>query len=266
MAGTLSWIYNRAMRIVQISSPSTDEIALMIACLNSARKYAETHIDFELSKTRGYLSVDATDGADIDDIGGVWTGTAVGGFGDFLLKSIRRVDRWDATNSVWVPASLMSYDFYNQMSENLERRGGFDNFYTANEPTYPATTFPTRFVYLRDGGTIYSSDTSTTAEDSVIRLWVYKWMTPYEDALHSESAQDLATILAQTDFLVKHADSFLTWYAVQEFNARTANFVPRSEGSLDPAYINARVEESFNSMVKWNMDLTPIQNYLGAPE
>jgi len=265
MADTLSWIYNRAMRILQVSSPSTDEANLMIACLNSARRYAETHVDFELSKRRGYLSVDATDGATVTNLGAGWSGTAVTDPGTIPTKTIRRVDRWDATNSVWVPASLMSYDFYNQMSEDLQRREGYDNFYTANEPTYPATTFPTRFVYLRDGDTIYSSDTSSTAEDTFVRLWIYKWLDPYYDAAHGEVAQDIDTILAQTDFLITNADSFLTWFAVQEFNARSGNFTPRAEGSIDAAYIGARVSESYDAMIKWNMDLSPIQNYLQAP-
>lgn len=151
------------------------------------------------------------------------------------------------------------------MSEDLQRREGYDNFYTANEPTYPATTFPTRFVYLRDGDTIYVSDTSSTAEDTFVRLWIYKWLDPYYDALHDETTQDIDTILAQTDFLIVNADSFLTWFAVQEFNARSGNFTPRAEGSIDAAYIGARVAESYDAMIKWNMDLSPIQNYLQAP-
>lgn len=250
------------MRILQIASPSTDEQMLMVACLNSARRHAEKMIDFELSKKRVYLTIDATDGGDIDTAEDGWSGTAPNGELVFT-KKIRRIERFDTTNSVWTPASLMSYDYYRQQGENVGRSVNDSTLWT--RPTdYPDTVFPTRYVYLREGGYIFSSDESSTAVDTNIRMYVYAWLTEYQDALHSESGQVLATILAQTDFLVKHCDSYLTWWAVREFNSRSANFVPRNEGSLDPGYIDARVNESWDAMVAWDADLKATQNYLGA--
>jgi len=265
MADTLSWIYNNAFRILQISSPSTDETALMIACLNSARRHAEKMIDFELSKERVYLTIDATDGGPITDAHASWSGSAPTGAEKPFTKKIRRIERWDSTNSVWVPASLMTYDFYRQMGENVGRSVNDSSLWT--RPTdYPDTVFPTRYVYLREGNMIYSSDESSTATDTYLRMYVYYFLYEYQDALHDESAQDTATILAQTDFLVEHCASYLTWWAVREFNSRSANFVPRNEGSLDPAFIDARVQESWDAMVAWNADLSPSQNYLGAQQ
>jgi len=264
MADTLSWIYNRAFRILQNSSPSGDDIALMIACLNSARSTAEKMVDFEMSKVIGYQTIDATNGGSASTIGTSWNGTSAGSFA-LPVKKIRRIDRWDTTNSVWVPASLMTYDYYRDMAEQIGRSNGY-SYLDSQNVSYPDPVFPTKWVYLREGETIYSSDESSTAVDTTIRMYVYKWLTAYQDGLNTESAQVLATILAQTDFIIQNCDSYLTWWAVREYNSRSANFVPRNEGSLDPAYIDARVEEAWNAMVAWNAELSPSQNYLGAPQ
>ncbi len=258
MADTLEWIYDNAFMVLQVSVPSATEALLMQACLYSAQRHAEKLIDFELSKAKVYLTIDATNGGSITTgpqrafSGGVPSGDST-----VYTKKIRRIDRWDTTNSIWVPATLMTYDYYLEHAEQIGRKNVVS--YTQSTTTnYPDTVFPTRYVYLREGDTIFSSDESATATDTQLRMFVYLFTEPFD-------AVTVAEFDTVSNFLTLHCASYLMWWAVREYNSRSANFVPRNEGSLDPAYIDARVEEAWQAMVAWNAELSPSQNYLGAP-
>jgi len=230
-----------AMLQVTEASFAVTGVNLLHVAIDNARRYAESHHDFEQTKVLARLTIDEV-------AGGLWTGYVTGvatGLEELtnsavtvIVKTIIEIGELNDDETDIVPGKWLSDDEYRQRVRSMEG--------SERDPDvrYPATDGPRVCLddvdYIVRGTRIFQNPAGTAGETRDIGLYVARFQANY---IHT-GAGDQST---HTDLYLDIGGQFMLWQTILELNFLNKQFVPRQEGNLSIADVIRMRDNAWNA-------------------
>lgn len=228
------------------ASFSVSGVNLLHNAINTARKYAEGHHDWEQNKVLARLQ-------DFDEVaGGLWTGYSALGAQvtmpdiveptiTYIAQTLIEVGELNDDETGIIPGVWLTYD------ELVQRERAYEGSERDPDVRYPATDGPTYLHsdvnFIVRGTRILQNPAGTAGTARDIGLYIVRRRADY---LHSGVNDESA----KTDFYLDQGGMFMLWQTVLELNFINKTFVPRQEGNLSIRDVIQMRNEAWDSWVR----------------